>query len=86
MLHPVTYVTDKLVLPCQSAINGKSKGRTIKPIKGKHIMQSSIFAIKDNLKFFGFHYVIWSEGLSIRTIYNLWIAYGMTRHESTKTI
>ena len=82
MLQPVTYVTDKPFLVCQSAINGKSKGRTIKPIKGKHIMQSSIFAIKDNLKFFGFHYVLWSEGISIRTLFNIWVAYGMTRHES----
>jgi len=49
-------------------------------------MQSNIFSIKDNLKHFGFHYVLWSEGLSIRTIYNLWIAYGLTRHESTRTI
>lgn len=49
-------------------------------------MQSNIFNIKDNLKHFGFHYVLWAEGLSIRTLYSLWIAYGMTRHESTKTI
>jgi hypothetical protein len=48
-------------------------------------MQSNIFSIKDNLKHFGFHYVLWSEGLSIRTLYSLWIAYGMTRHESIKT-
>jgi hypothetical protein len=49
-------------------------------------MQSNIFSIKDNLKHFGFHYVLWSEGLSIRTLWNLWLAAGMIRHESTRTI
>ena len=45
-------------------------------------MQSNIFNIKDNLRHFGFHYVLWAEGLSIRTLYSLWIAAGMIRHES----
>lgn len=47
-------------------------------------METNIFTIKDNLKFFGFHYVLWVEGLSFRTLYNVWIAYGMTRHELTR--
>jgi len=34
VLQPVTYVTDKLVLPCQSVTHGRPKGLTIKPIKG----------------------------------------------------
>jgi hypothetical protein len=83
MLQPVTYVTDKLFSPCQSVTHGMPKGQTIKPTKEN--MNSNIFNIKDNLKHFGFHYVLWSEGLSIRTLYSLWIAYGMTRHESIKT-
>ena len=44
-------------------------------------MNSHIFAIRDNLKIFGFHYVLWAEGLSLRTLYNIWIAYGMIRHD-----
>jgi len=49
-------------------------------------MHTHIFGIRDNLKIFGFHYVLWLEGLSIRTLYNVWIAYGMIRHDLTKTI
>jgi len=44
-------------------------------------MQSNIFTIRDNLKIFGFHYVLWSEGLSLRTLYAIWAAYGMIRHD-----
>jgi hypothetical protein len=47
-------------------------------------MNSHIFTIRDNLKILGFHYVLWAEGLSIRTIYKIWIAYGMTRHEENR--
>ena len=57
------------------------KGQTIKPSKGE-LMQTNIFTIKKNLEYFGFHYVLWSEGLSIRTLWNLWIAAGMIRHDS----
>jgi hypothetical protein len=44
-------------------------------------MYTNIFSIRDNLKIWGFHYVLWSEGLSARTLYNIWIAYGMIRHD-----
>lgn len=44
-------------------------------------MHSHIFAIRDNLKIFGFHYVLWAEGLSLRTLYTIWCAYGMIRHD-----
>ena len=44
-------------------------------------MNSHIFDIRDNLKIFGFHYVLWTEGFSIRTLYKIWIAYGMIRHD-----
>jgi hypothetical protein len=46
-------------------------------------MNSHIFHIRDNLKIFGFHYVLWSEGLTLRTLYKIWIAYGMIRHDRT---
>jgi hypothetical protein len=49
-------------------------------------MQTNIFTIKNNLQYFGFHYVLWSEGLSFRTLYTIWLAYGMIRHDLTKTI
>ena len=44
-------------------------------------MNSHIFHLRDNLKVFGFHYVLWSEGLSVRTLYKIWIPYGMIRHD-----
>lgn len=47
-------------------------------------MTSHIFDIRDNLKFFGFHYVLWTEGLSVLTLYKIWCAYGMIRHEPTR--
>ena len=43
--------------------------------------RKNIFAIKTDLINFGFHYVLWSEGLSIRTLYEIWIANGMIKHE-----
>jgi len=47
-------------------------------------MKSSIFEIQDNLHHFGARYVLWTEGLSIRTLYAIWIAQGMTQHQSNK--
>lgn len=47
-------------------------------------MKSSIFEIQDNLRHFGARYVLWTEGLSIRTLYAIWIAKGMTEHQSNK--
>ena len=44
-------------------------------------MNSHIFDIRDNLKIFGFHYVLWTEGFSPHTLYKIWIAYGMIRHD-----
>jgi len=44
-------------------------------------MNSHIFDIRDNLKIFGFHYVLWTEGLSVRTLCVIWCAYGMIRHD-----
>jgi len=45
--------------------------------------RKNIFAIKSDLIHFGFHYVLWSEGLSIRTLYEIWIANGMIKHEQS---
>jgi hypothetical protein len=47
-------------------------------------MRSSIFEIQDNLRHFGARYVLWTEGLSLRTLYAIWIAQGMTEHQSNK--
>jgi hypothetical protein len=47
-------------------------------------MKSHIFTIRDNLKILGFHYVLWAEGLSIPTLYKIWCAYGMIRHEASR--
>ena len=44
-------------------------------------MNSHIFDIRDNLKIFGFHYVLWTEGFSPHTLYKIWIGYGMIRHD-----
>jgi len=35
-------------------------------------MNSHIFDIRDNLKIFGFHYVLWTEGFSPHTLYKIW--------------
>jgi hypothetical protein len=59
------------------------RGKPLNQSKG-NTMHTHIFGIRDNLKIFGFHYVLWLEGLGIRTLYNIWIAYGMIRHESAK--
>jgi hypothetical protein len=47
-------------------------------------MKSHIFTIRENLNILGFHYVLWTEGLSIATLYKIWIAYGMNRHEAKR--
>jgi len=60
------------------------KGQTMNQPK-ETTMQTNIFSIKDNLKYFGFHYVLWAEGLSLRTLYTIWLAYGMIRHDLNKT-
>jgi len=44
-------------------------------------MTHNIFEIRDNLKIWGFHYVLWTQGLSLRTLYSIWVAYGMIRHD-----
>jgi hypothetical protein len=47
-------------------------------------MKSSIFEIQDNLHHFGARYVLWTDGLSLRTLYAIWIAKGMTQHQTSK--
>lgn len=47
-------------------------------------MRSSIFEIQDNLRHFGARYVLWTEGFSLRTLYAIWIAKGMTEHQAIK--
>jgi hypothetical protein len=54
------------------------------PTTKEKTMRSSIFEIQDNLHHFGARYVLWTEGLSIRTLYAIWIAQGMTQHQSNK--
>jgi hypothetical protein len=49
--------------------------------KGATTMTHNIFEIRDNLKIWGFHYVLWTQGLSLRTLYSIWVAYGMIRHD-----
>ena len=47
-------------------------------------MQSSIFEIQDNIHHFGARYVLWTEGFSLRTLYAIWVAYGITNHQTNK--
>lgn len=47
-------------------------------------MKSSIFEIQDNLRHFGLRYVLWTDGLNFRTLYAIWIARGMTEHQTNK--
>jgi hypothetical protein len=54
------------------------------PTTKEKTMQSSIFEIQDNLHHFGARYVLWTDGLSLRTLYAIWIAKGMTAHQTSK--